>query len=78
MQSPGILCDKPGRDYVELPFKHGFLWELQLSLYQIFTAQLALFFSFTVIFNSREIYIFRRLVCIAFSQIQALILCFGR
>ena len=36
------------------------------------------FFSFTVIFNSRKLYVFRRLVCIAFSQIQALILCLGR
>ncbi len=81
MQSPGILrVYVTNQDVITWNCLSDMyiLWGLQLSLYHIFTAQLAWFFSFTVILNSRELYIFRRLVCIAFSQIQALILCRGR
>ncbi len=58
MQSPGILSDNQDVTKLELLFKHGFLWELQLSLFHVFTAQLALFFQFYRYFLIHVNYIF--------------------
>ena len=57
MRSPGILCDNQDVTKLELPFKHGFLWELQLSLYHIFYSSVGIVFSVLPLFLTHMNYI---------------------
>ena len=58
MQSPWILVKNQDVTKLELPFKHEFLWELQLSLYHIFYSSVGIVFQFYRYFLTHVNYIF--------------------
>ncbi len=58
MRLPGILSDGQDLTKLELPFKNGFLWELQLSLYNIFYSSVGIVFSVLPLFLTHVNYTF--------------------
>jgi hypothetical protein len=78
MQSPGILVTNQDMTTWNFLSNVNFYGNYSSPCSIFFCSSVSIVVSFTVNFNSRELYIFRGLVCIAFSQIQALVLCLGR
>ena len=78
MRSPGILVKNQDVTKLELPFKHGFLWELQLSLYQFFYSSVGIVFSVLPLFLTHMNYISFDVLYVLPSDKFRLILCLGR